>query len=226
VTANTLKSSAAPLCAAICALGATVRLAQADTSRWYLVSQIGMHVGGEKRAERLDRRLAFTYFETSAGKLSKAWLTRVHRGRQLVARSALPKHVRPHEAANARPFARVRRFNHRQAEIEVLRPLGSHRWHHYFHRLALYLVDRTTSVDQVFELPALEKKLGFRFRDLGHGTPAFELYRILGQPDERNPTQTLSLERVYYRSLGLHVELHEAQVYFLERRRPGWQRQP
>ena len=190
--------------------------------RWYAVDQVGVFVvNTDVATETLAPPLARRYF---SGEFLRNWSMPGDAERRRVRALAELIHQEPRlmTGGNPRPLAEVESFSHSRAIMRVTLVLGNFRWHHYFYQLARYNIARDPTIDTAYELPELERRLGFTWRGLGHGSRAADLFARLSAPDAEYPGYNPSQRNLYFAAEDLHVELHDGVVYYIEPGKPGW----
>jgi hypothetical protein len=79
--------------------------------------------------------------------------------------------------------AKVSSFSEKELIVLVIEHKGTYLWQQFYECKALFRIPRGKEVDALFQVPALEKYYGAKYKGLKHGDPESEVTRKLGKPD-------------------------------------------
>jgi len=97
-------------------------------------------------------------------------------------------------------FADVREFSTKSIRVMILKPQGTHLWHHNYECLANFDIPRNAKIDEIFKVTALEKLYRQTIKGVGHGDSEETVNKTLGAPDATHSYQPFGFfKKIYFK---------------------------
>jgi len=111
------------------------------------------------------------------------------------------------------PTAAVVRFSESHLVIRITRDAGNYLWHQNYDNLATLQVPRSTTLDEIFEMPVLTRLYATPYHGVLQGDTQAHMIELLGPPDATRLTQAMVFSIAVYEKGAVEISILNGQVF-------------